>query len=265
MKPIFRWTIGRPSKNGYECLEYAIKSFLKLYGDDFDYYIMYNNCDIQRLREIVARRPITLIAQTWEHSPVPVVESNKSPTLWKFCPARLDITRHEIVCDNDLIIVKMVKQISEFLNRNDCSILVEDPIKYQGKFCHLFDDGEKYNAGFVGLPPGFDLGRNMKSLWEKNGMPEFIGPADEQGLTTMAIKSEKFILVSQENFCMVHTNGATAFSHYDSKTNTNAIGFRDISFFQDNSDAYHFVGLNAKEQHNYWELFRRHRKQKLIL
>jgi hypothetical protein len=265
MKPIFRWTIGGAKNIGYDCLNYSINSVLKLYGDVFDYYILYNNSNIQKLREIVGHRPVTLIAQSWDDSPIPIPEFlNRGSSLWKFCPARLSINCHEIVCDNDVVIVNRVRQIDEFLSRSDSMILVEDPIKCQGKFKHLFS-GVNYNAGFVGLPPGYDLENEMKVVWEDNGKPKVVGRCDEQGLTTAAMKKGNFLFISKKQFTLVHPRGGTLYSIYDEETNTNKFGFYRVNFFDDGSDAYHFVGINRNETHNHWEMFKRQLKKRLLI
>lgn len=265
MKPIFRWTIGGATKNGYECLEYSINAVLKLYGDTFDYYVLYNNSNVQMLREMVGHRPITFIAQSWDDCPIPIDEAaNKGTSIWKFCPGRLNINCHEIISDNDVIMVKKVKQIDEFLSRTDSLILVEDPIKYQGKFRHLFNN-EKYNAGFVGLPPGYDLANEMKMIWEQNGSPEVVGQSDEQGLTTAAMKKSKFISISKEQFLLVHAEGGTAYANYNAETNKSDLGYYRVNFFEDDAIAYHFVGINRKEKHQHWELFKKQLKQMLFL
>jgi hypothetical protein len=217
------------------------------------------------LREIVGHKPVSLVAQSWEDSPIPIdCFSNKGTSIWKFCPARLNINCHEIVSDNDVVIVKKFKQMDEFLSRTDSVILVEDPIKFQGKFRHLFNN-EKYNAGFVGLPPAYDLGNEMKKIWEQNGSPQTIGQSDEQGLTTAALKKEKFILIAKERFLLVHAQGGTAHAHYNVETNKNDLEYYQVDFFGDNSDAYHFVGINKKDEHHHWELFKRQLKRGLVV
>jgi hypothetical protein len=265
MRPIFRWTIGGTTNIGYDCLDYSITSVFKLYGDTFDYYILYNNSNVQMLREVVGHRAVTLISQSWEDSPIPIPEYlNSGSSLWKFCPARLNINCHEIVSDNDVVIVNKVKQIDEFLSRSDSMILVEDPIKFQGNFRHLFSD-VNYNAGFVGLPPGYDLGNEMKIIWEENGRPKVVGRSDEQGLTTAAMKKGNFLFISKKQFTLVHPQGGTLYSIYDEQKNSSDFGFYKINFFYDGSDAYHFVGINRNERHDHWDMFKKQLKQKLGL
>lgn len=139
MKPIFRWTIGGTNKNGYECLKHSIDSILEIYGEIFEYYILYNNSNIQIIREIIGHRPITAISQNWSDCPIPIdYNKNLGTSMWKFCPSRLNIKSHEIICDNDIVFIKKIRQIDEFLLNKNSILLVEDPIKCQGEFRHLF-------------------------------------------------------------------------------------------------------------------------------
>lgn len=263
MKPIFRWTIGNTSNIGFECLKTSIRSMLKLYKDRFDYFICFNNVNVQILREIIGCKKIRLIKQTWNDCPLPLCEKeNRYTSLWKFCPARLNINCHEIVCDNDIVIINKISKIDEFLNEKKI-LLVEDPLKCQGKFRNLFEDGEKYNAGFVGLPPGYDLVKAMYFIWDENCRPKIINNDDEQGLVTAALKKEEFIKISKEEMMLVHSNGSTLFFGYNKETNKNNFSFKPVNFFESDIFAYHFVGLN-REIHNHWGLFKVDMKNKII-
>ena len=198
MNPIFRWTIGGCTRNGYDCLEMSIRTATKIYGDRFDYFVLYNNCNVQQLREIVGHRPITLVEQDWEHNPLGLEKGkNRGTSLWKFCPTRLDPSRHEIICDNDLVIVNRFPQMEEFLRSSDKVLMVEDPIKFQGKFRHLFGS-VNYNAGFIGLPPGYDFAAEMLRTWRDNGSPSEVNQPDEQGLTTATLARMPSIVVGKD-------------------------------------------------------------------
>ncbi len=264
MKTIFRWTIGNSSKIGYECLDLSIRMALKLYKDRFDYCICYNNSNIQILREIVGHRQIKLIEQKWNDCALPIdYEKNKGTSLWKFCPARLNVDCHEIICDNDIILINHSKSIENFLSESKV-LLVEDPIKFQGKFRHCFDENEKYNAGFIGIPPKYDFHNFLNETWKENGSPEIIDQGDEQGLTTATLKKEKFIKVSKNEILLVHALGETLYYGYDKEKNINNFGYNPVSFFENNNvSAYHFVGLNKTNCHPHWELFKKILKKKL--
>lgn len=265
MKPIFRWTIGNVKKGGYECLEMSIKTMLKLYKDKFDYYICCNNINIQKLREIIGQRPIKIIQQTWNDCPLSInYEENIGTSLWKFCPARLNINAHEIVCDNDIVLINHIEEIESFLNDSKI-LLVEDPIKFQGKFRHLFNENEKYNAGFVGLPPHYNLQEELNITWQENNSPQIIDQGDEQGLTTATLKKNEFIKISKETILLVHNNGETVYFGYNPETNKNKFDCKPITFFKKNTPCFHFVGLNKTNHHNHWELFKKIIKNKLMI
>lgn len=253
---IFRWTIGNTTRDGYDCLEASIRNMLRLYRERFDYYICYNNANIQLIREIVGHRPIKLVKQTWDECPIPIsYDGNCDSTLWKYCPARLNINAHEIVCDNDIVLVQRFKEIDEFL-QSDKVLLTQDPIKYQGKFRHLFQPGEKYNAGLVGLPPGYDFQKALCEVWAENDSPDIIGAGDEQGLTTATLKREKFIEISKERLLLVHSEGSTIYHDYDPVMDINNFTFEPVVFHK--HPGYHFVQIN-KRHHLHWEIFKQKR------
>ena len=264
MNPIFRWTIGGCTRNGYDCLEMSIRTATKIYGDRFDYFVLYNNCNVQQLREIVGHRPITLVEQDWEHNPLGLEKGkNRGTSLWKFCPTRLDPSRHEIICDNDLVIVNRFPQMEEFLRSSDKVLMVEDPIKFQGKFRHLFGS-VNYNAGFIGLPPGYDFAAEMLRTWRDNGSPSEVNQPDEQGLTTATLARMPSIVVGKDRFTLVHSEGGTASAKYNPDINRSAISFYDVLFFGDGSDAYHFVGANKSNRHVHWDIFKKFVKRVIL-
>lgn len=263
-KPIFRWTIGNVSKLGYECLETSIKTMIGLYNYEFEYYICCNNINIQIIREIVGSRSIKIIQQTWNDCPLPIdYKNNFNTSLWKFCPARMDIDRHEIVSDNDVVLIKKLPEIEQFLCDSKI-LLVEDPIKYQGNFRHLFENNEKYNAGFVGFPPKYDLESALMTTWQENQCPKVINQADEQGLTTATLKKENFIKISKDHLVLIHSKGRTLYFGYDEKTNKNQFDCETVNFVNFNASGYHFVGANKNNHHEHWNLFKLYLKSNNI-
>jgi len=265
MKPILRWTIGGTTNNGYKCLSLSIRTMLKLYKDTFDYYVCYNNSNVQQLREIISNKPITIIKQTWDDCPLPIdFLKNKGTSLWKFCPSRLDINRHEIIMDNDIVIVKNVDEIDQFLSQSDVALLVEDPIKYQGEYKYFFIS-DKYNAGFIGLPPKYDLAQDLYSTWLENGSNPIVNQQDEQGLATATIKKNKFIKIAKEKFALVKDEGIVDCAVFNKLTNKNNHQYASVNFFADNFYAYHFVGSNKKNTHKHFDLFEKEFKKKMII
>lgn len=252
MKNVFRWTIGNTSKEGLECLRISIKTLTKIYKDRFDYYVCYNNCNVQNLREYVGHHPVKIIKQDWSTCPLPIDEQkNIGTSLWKFCPSRININVHEIICDNDIVFIESINEIEEFLTKN-VGLITEDPIKHQGKFGHLFDEDEKFNAGLVGLPPGYNLKDDLYKIWAENGSHETILQADEQGLISAALKKINFIKIPKSEIILIRPKGEVV----------DLAQHKKIDFFK-KGKAYHFSGVN-KKNHNYWDKFKKEFNKKLM-
>jgi hypothetical protein len=258
MKPIVRWTFGDPkNEQSYECLKLSILNFIKIYKNDFNYFILYNCCDKDKLFKITKNIKINLIEQNWQDCPVthkykPVDSvgngNHFGGSMWKWCPARLDFRNHEIVIDNDIVFVQYLKKIENFIKSKKV-MMTEDPLKFQGRYSHLFDKKEKYNAGFIGMPPGLDMENEIKNIWKKNGSFDNITQADEQGMCTAALKNFESILVTKEEILEIHPKGVP-FLLDEEKNYFNLQNFK----FKLKNNAYHFVEINRKK-HYYWELF----------
>ena len=48
-KPILRWTIGQVSTEGMECLKISVDNIVKLYKNNFQLFICYNNIEKNEL------------------------------------------------------------------------------------------------------------------------------------------------------------------------------------------------------------------------
>lgn len=98
-KPIIRWTIGgNVSQHGIDCLGNSINCWKDLYGDSFDYFLCYNNIDVNKLNF-----GVNLINQ---HEHLNSLSIQPNSTAWKLYPPRISLQSHEIFIDNDLIIYK---------------------------------------------------------------------------------------------------------------------------------------------------------------
>lgn len=169
VKPLFRFTVGPCVRQGLEILEESIiKTQEALGADTFDWMICYNGLNrVEKdfLKYITKGTSIELYHQDWADCPIP--DNCRSPrnlkgemevrgqkcggTMWKVCPARLRKDAHEIIMDNDLVILKKLPQINEFLASNKCLVL-EEPVRFYGVYDKLFDFGEFLNSGLMGLP-----------------------------------------------------------------------------------------------------------------
>lgn len=217
MKPLFRWIAGSCIKQGLEILEESVFRAMKVLGEDrFDWMICHNGLDkaaMDHLRSIVKRRPIQLVAQSWEDCPIPddcwspvrpdgsiEVDGKKcGGTMWKVCPARMRLDAHEIIMDNDIVMLDIIPQIEEFLD-SDKTLLLEEPIRFYGKesgspYDKLFALGENLNSGLIGCPPGYNFDEQILTAWEECGRWRRHTQAEEQGLLMYTLKSHPNIRI----------------------------------------------------------------------
>lgn len=205
MKSIIRWTIGGISeKNGYKILYYSIKKIIELYSNEFDYFVFYNDVDLNELEKIkIKYKNVNFLKQKWEDCPVQVSRPEKysvykqklNGSLWKICPPRLNINCHEIVLDNDLIFLRKPKSIQEFLSRNDKNLIIQDCMNYMGSYNSKEKQG--YNSGVLGLRPGYDFSKELKQNW--NNKDECCYD-EEQGFLTSTLLKTNPIIGSSEDF-----------------------------------------------------------------
>ena len=154
-KPLFRWTVGNVLPQGLEILSESINRTTQTLGlDSWDWAICYNGLtkeDVDHLSEVIDGRPIRLIAQNW--ATCPVNDNCQSPrrkdgsyeydgkrcdgTMWKVCPARMRMDSHEIIMDNDIVLLKKFPQIDEWLSQSSKTLILEEPIRFYGKYDSL--------------------------------------------------------------------------------------------------------------------------------
>ena len=220
MKPLFRYTIGACLQQGLDILVESIRKTTQALGvDNFDWVVCYNALGVQELgyiRKNIGNIPVEFFAQTWKYSPLP--EASQSPkrsdgtfewngkicggTLWKVCPPRLRIESHEIVMDNDIVILNFLPQIKEFLS-SDKSLILEEPIRFYGHYDQYHEKTPYLNSGFMGFPPGLDFGESIKKVWEECGNHQPHSQADEQGLLTLALNKIPSIRIRKEEIVEV--------------------------------------------------------------
>jgi len=262
-KPIVRWTFGGClQEQAYEILHTSIRNFTQIYKNRFSYYLMYNNCDEHRIKKIANKFKITPLKQSWDDCPIPhnyaTVTAGKSGkffggSMWKWCPARLNCHLHEILIDNDVVLMKPLRQIDEFLESNS-TMITADPVKFFGRYKHLFKDDEKYNAGFLGIPPYFDFYTLVREIWKQNGSFDNLTQADEQGITAATLKQcPQMIVIPGDTIIEIHSHGIPINSIWNEASETNKIEFLSTNYTLDHF-AYHFVGAN-RNNHEHWEKF----------
>jgi hypothetical protein len=221
MKPIARWTIGNTNKSGYESLVLSIESFLKHYDLEV---IICHNCPKTNLPSELFN--FKLLDQSLEKSykviPIGVA--------WKFYPCRIDINRHELCIDNDLIINEKLEEIDNFFSF-DSTLLLEGDSRAYGRFDNHVPKKFMINSGLYGVPPKFDLQSYVNfysgESWEKNAINRYDKNEtfDEQGLVAHALLNyHKYFIISN-------------------KTITNCENYLL------NGKGHHFIGLNRRNYH----------------
>lgn len=234
------------SPQGFDIFSESVIRTTENLGDKFDYHVLYNGKDngvYQYLFKILQRTPHKIKLHPQKESDLIV----KGVSMWKAAPPRLDINTHEIICDNDLIITKPFPKIDQFLSSNRTMILF-DPIRYYGKFDHLHPRNERYNSGFIGLPPGYDYGKIIREVLAREGKFSELGYDDEQGLLTYCLKPGNPIGVTLGEIVELAKSGAVRMCH------------KTIDYTGDEQYGYHFVESNRHDDHSEWRKY----KQKLL-
>lgn len=216
-KPLFRWTVGNCLQQGLDILAESVIRTTKALGvDNWDWAICYNGLnreDLAFLNKAIEGRPVQLIPQSW--ATCPIDDNCQSPrradgsfewngtrcggTLWKVCPPRLRMETHEIVMDNDIILLKKFPQIDEWLKCTDKALVLEEPIRFYGRYDCLFGAESTFlNSGFMGFPPSYDYGTELHNTWVQYGKYMNISQADEQGLLMYTLNKVPNIRIKKE-------------------------------------------------------------------
>lgn len=228
VKPLFRFTVGSCLQQGLDILAESMLRTTRCLGDFWDYAVCYNGLkksDLEFLKKAAGKLKIEFIPQNWIDCPVEdhcqsprrtdgSFEWNGSKcggTMWKVCPPRLRMETHEIVMDNDIILLRKPPQIDQFLCCKDKALLLEEPIRFYGRYDHLFTQDEPYlNSGLMGFPPDYDFGEAISENWNKFGKLTNISQADEQGLLTYTLKQlPSFRLKPHEIVEVLHQDKTT--------------------------------------------------------
>lgn len=254
-KPLFRWTVGPCLQQGLDILAESINRTTKAFGPDkFDWMVCYNGLnkqDIDFLHGVVGDRPIRFHCQDW--STCPVMDNCQTPrrkdgsfeyngnrcggTMWKVCPPRLRMETHEIVMDNDVVLLKALPQIDQWLARTDTVLLLEEPIRFYGRYDCLFGPNPPYfNSGLMGYPPGYDFGAAIFANWEKHGRYMNISQSDEQGLLTYSL--------SRQSSIRIHPNQIVEVLRSDYKTELTG-----------RETGIHFTQANRCPNHHSWKKY----------
>lgn len=251
-KPLLRWTVGDCLQQGLDILAESVNRTTKTLGvDNFDWVICYNGLNrdaLEFLQKAIQGKPIQLMCQSW--ATCPINDNCQTPrrrdgsfewngnrcggTLWKVCPARVRMETHEIVMDNDIVLLKKFPQIDEFLSQNDKALILEEPIRFYGRYDCLFPANEAcLNSGFMGFPPNYDFGGKLNENWRKYGSYTNLSQADEQGLLTYTLNQLPSIRIKNTQMIEVlHSDYATKLTGKE--------------------EAIHFTQANRIPNHRHW-------------
>ena len=192
IKPLIRFHIGPASDSGFDCLGRSIVQIQKLYPSS-DIVVCYN-CDKQKITHL---EHVTLFDQ----SPHANDELPPMGVAWKLYPPRLDLNRHEIIIDNDIILENRIPEIDKFLQSHEHCLLLEGESRTYGRFARHVPAGLKINSGIYGMPPGFDFEPYVQFYsgkeWEINasGTHAKNKTFDEQGLVAFILSNQPHIII----------------------------------------------------------------------
>lgn len=265
LKPLFRWTCGNCLQQGLDILAESIQRTTKAFGiDRFDWCICYNGLnrdDLEFLQKAIGGRPIELVAQNW--ATCPVLDNCQTPrrkdgsfewngnrcggTMWKVCPARMRMETHEIVMDNDVILLKAFPEIERFLSESNHVLVLEEPIRFYGRYDCLFGSDPPYlNSGLMGFPPGYDYGSAIFETWVKHGRYMNLSQADEQGLLTYTLSKQPSVRITADQMVEV--------LHRDFKTQLTGREY-----------GVHFTQANRINNHHSWQRYKETIKNSTII
>lgn len=283
-KPLIRITLGRTSKDGYEITYYNFKSLVKCYGTNkFDYYLCHNNINEKRLNLIEKRfqnvkSPIRFYKQNNSNLPLPIkfsknidatVHHNVSAgSFWKVCPPRLRPESHEIILDNDIVFLKALPEIEEFLNSN-IPMTLEDSSIHMGFYEHTRDFTKEItlNSGVIGLPPKYNFEKKILNLWQLIKPNKVINGGDEQGLLTSILSKGNHILIPRSHIVGLHpekihvnafSSGTPTYQILKRNTERDFINYFRIDFHKlyQKTFAFHFYQINRSSvKHRAWDRF----------
>jgi hypothetical protein len=223
---IARWTVGDVSEIGFSILERSISLFKFLYPN-IERFICYNNLNSEKI-DFISSLDCNLVNQHEYEKSLPYKPEKAA---WKLYPPRLDITKHEIVLDNDLILYNHSKQIENFLNGDVCLVCKGKHFLF-GSYSQYVPKGIKLNCGLYGMPKGFDFGKKINNIFDLDSVKKYKNFFDDQGIVAA---------------CLLNYKNIETFS------------IKDISIIEfkqklvKGNIGVHFVQANRNKNHKGWE------------
>lgn len=263
---IIRWTMTNCHPQGFKILAESMRLARIIFKSLRPRFMLYYNQikieKLERYRDIIP--DLEIIAQSWSDLPIPNQHegkcfengqflNSKEPwggSLWKLCPPRTTLDSYEIHLDNDLIVMRWVPIFDLFFSGSK-TLALEDKIRFFGVYDKLFEPSVVgFNSGLIGLPPGFDLGKKVRDIWEENGKGQRFSHAEEQALTCKALISKPYLLIRNNE--LVESNARHG--HFEIGPNKRA---RPLNYqFTDQECGFHFLESN-RYRHAEWNRFKR--------
>jgi hypothetical protein len=236
MRPLARWTFGNCSLAGEEILKHSLKRFSVLYPE-FDRVVCYNNLKPGQL-EMLQTLDTPLYKQSEADLNYPLVPASAEPGWkysmpgwgWKLCPPRLRPESQELWIDNDIMILRRMPALDDWLGKDVC-LISEGLQRAYGDFDDQIPIGTHYCAGFFGLPPHFDFASKIDTSCKRlAGKP--LGYYNEQGLVVTVVLEAGHLLVPQSQLRIVK------------------------KLEKPYSAGLHFIGANRTRTHEPWEQYK---------
>jgi len=184
-----RWTIGDVSSRGFDALALSIEGLTNLLPEA-QFVVGVNSISVEeakrRVGAIADRVDWFLANEDIQHVLRPYTGENRAEGVaWKFVPIRLFPNLYELSLDNDVVLWDLPSSLTGWLASGDTCLIAEDVRPAFGQFAHLCG-AEPRNSGIRGLPPGFDLERQLLRVLDQHPAV-MCSELDEQGLQVAAV------------------------------------------------------------------------------
>lgn len=200
MSVLIRWTIGKANDIGIEILQKSIQSFKRHYPS-FNFIICYNLVTEKQEKTIKS-----LGVPTIDQKPMSNMFSNHPPACgsWKFYPPRLAPDSHEIFIDNDIVLLKEISEVNQFINNSSKTIVSQSRLRLYGKYQPIVPENIYVNSGLFGVPPHYPLENNLSNFLKNDKIPGWEGFFDEQGVVGYLLTND-YILIPLQHLRIITT------------------------------------------------------------
>lgn len=192
MKPLFRITLGSVSKYGIYLAKTNYKLLKKNYPEA-DIVFCCNNSS----ENIVNKFSCDII---YQQNYINSISCQPFKESWKLYPPRLRLNSHEIVLDNDILLLKRIPEIDEFL-KSEKALLLNAQRRVYGSFCDLVKKDLNINSGIYGMPPNYDFKLEIEALLKKIPKKLFDVWCDDQGIVAGCLQQIPHIIIKSVKNC----------------------------------------------------------------